>query len=558
MKQKILYTILALAACGGLMGCSDDPIVDNPSGETVIYWLRVTNAGLTGTETVEGVVNEQAKTVTFDVPAETNIEEIKFRSKLSLNAQLDKESYDFSNLEAPVTVVNVENTSTYTVKFNLVATSECPIMERVGVRLPDGTEHDGYVSMVDSTIYLGAEGFDEVVLTEVVSLPHRANKIYSNIENNVVKRDPKGSVKLEFMGKTQEYRFSFSAIPVFGADFNKATVWNYSADGGNQSPDWVSDNTRSADYDGKEMLVVSREGGVNPYVLTVDAIKSGNPSGRTLNMDGVSSGTFLLSAGRLAQGHIYICNLSVGIKESEPFKIYHWSNSSAPCETVFTLDGTGDTEADKTFAAKRFGDNMSVDIDENGNGYMFFVTQDGTMIMRLDVTGFTTISNPTYVAPPTAASYYASVNRVVGTTNEYVYTSSQAPIILMDKDGKQIGNTIPAEVVPARCCDARVIVYDNERYLIATASRWGSWVKNEQIPTLYVYSLAEGINTAQAFDKLIEAEDKSPLFELEMGGSYGSAPAANTGWGIVNGNLSVMGAATRAGYVLVEFPEREE
>ncbi len=556
MKHKIIYALTALLCLGGLAACSDDPIVDNPSGETYIYWLRIANAGLTGTEAVQGVVDEATKTVTFDVPAETNIEAIKFTSKLSLNAHLDKDVYDLSSLSGPVTVVNVDNQSTYTIKLNLIATTDRPMIERVGVRLPDGTEHNGYISMIDSTIYLGAEEFEQVEITEVVTLPHRATLTYENVTDRVVKREPKGSVTVEFMGKTKEYRFSFSAIPVFGADFNRPTVYNYAADGGNQWADFVGENTRSADFDGNELLIVSREGGINPRILTVSEVMSGSPAGKVLNMDGVTGGTFLLSAGRLSHGHIYITNLSTNVSADQPLRIYHWANSSAVCENILSVDGMGETPFDELLKGGRYGDNISINLDDNGNGYIYMIRQDGTSPVRFTVTGWTTLSEPTLVTMPTTAPYYASVNEVDGSPGEYVYTSVQTPIFLIDKDGNQIGNSIPAEIVPLRCTDARVVVYDNERYLICTSARWGSW-SGDPSATLYVYSLADGINTAQAFDKLINAEDPSPLFELELGGAFGSAPSASTGWGVVNGEFGVMGAATKAGFVLVTFPERE-
>ena len=547
---------MALACLMGLVACSDDPIVDNPSGETYIYWLRIANAGLTGTEAVMGQVDEATKTVTFDVPAETNIEEIKFTSKLSLNAHLDQEVYDFSSLTGPVTVINVENQSTYTVKLNLVATSDRPMIERVGVRLPNGEEHAGYISMIDSTIYLGAEGFDRVELTEVVTLPHRATLNYENVTGNVVTREPKGTVKVEFMGKTKEYRFSFGAIPVFGADFNRSTVYNFAEDGGNQWPDFVGENTRSADFDGKELLIVSREGGINPRILTVEEVMSGSPAGKVLNMDGVAGGTFLLSAGRLSHGHIYISNLSTNVAGDQPLRIYHWANSNAACENILSVDGTGDTDFDTAFGGGRYGDNISVNLDDDGNGYIFMLRQDGTSPVRMKVTGWTQLSEPTPIELPTSGPYYASVNEVYGSPGEYVFTSIQAPIFLVDKDGNQIGTSISADIVPLRCTDARVVVFDNERYLICTSARWGSW-SGDKVATMYVYSLADGINTAQAFDKLNNAEDPSPLFELELGGAFGSAPTASTGWGVVNGEFAVMGAATKAGFILVTFPERE-
>ena len=105
MKHKLLYGLLMIAGLFALNSCSDDAIVENPSGETFIYRLSIANGGLTGTDIIQGTIDEDTKTITFDAPAETDIEAIKFASKLSLGAHLDKDTYDFSQSNTvPVTV----------------------------------------------------------------------------------------------------------------------------------------------------------------------------------------------------------------------------------------------------------------------------------------------------------------------------------------------------------------------------------------------------------------------------------------------------------------------
>ena len=77
----------------------------------------------------------------------------------------------------------------------------------------------------------------------------------------------------------------------------------------------------------------------------------------------------------------------------------------------------------------------------------------------------------------------------------------------------------------------------------------------------YIYDLSNGATTALAMMNLIADGAPQPLFTFTIGGdspaTYCSAPSANTGWGIVNGKLCVMASATRAGFAIFEFPERE-
>jgi len=545
-----------------LNSCSEDAIVENPSGETFIYRLSIANGGLTGTDLIVGTIDEDSKTITFDAPAETDIAAIKFATKLSLGAHLDKETYDFSQSNTvPVTVVNGENTSTYQVTINFSEPKETPMITAVRVKLPDGSEKNAYVSEIDKSIYMGAEEFESVEILSISCLPKRTETTLTMASNNVVQKSNPGSIMLDFMGITNEYRLLFAAIPVFGADFTKGNTYAFSNATGNLFGDFVAENTRSADFDGNNLLIVSREGGPNVRVIPFNEIKAGNPGGTSLNLDGVEMGTFLVSSGRISHGHYYVSNLSTSVGEDQPLKLYYWNNiNSQPQVLLEFLGAANGPEGEVDLSKLRFGDNLNVCLDESGNGYIYFVTQDGSTVLRFNVTGFTTLENPTYLVPPTTLSYYASVNQVDGKDNEYIVTSIQAGIFLVDADLNVI-TSIDIDKIPVRCTDARVITFDSERYLIATSGRWGAWSKDDP-QTLYIYDLSEGATTALAMMNLASGDEApQPLFTFTIGGdnpaSYGSAPSASTGWGVVNGMLRIMSAAPKAGFAIFEFPERE-
>ena len=560
MKIKNLYLGLSLLACLSMgTACSDDPIVENPSGETFIYSLSITNAGLSGTETVQGVLSEELRTVDFTIPAESDIEAIKFSGKLSLGASLDQATYDVSSGSAQVTVVNVENRGAYTVNVSLLPATATPILQKVVVRDANGKEKDAYVSELDKTVYLKSPESEWVEIVSVSCLPKRTVTSWSGENGGKIYAEAPGKLEMDFLGFTNEYRVLFDANPVFGADFNLGNVYDFSART-TMWTDYTGANTRSADFDGETMLIVSRNGGTFPKVLKWNDIKTGNPAETVLNTDGIEGGTYLISSGRLANGHIFICNLTTGTSADSPLKVYHWTDETSAAETVLTFEGPGvlkladDTETD--LSGTRFGDNMSLSLDENGNGTAFFLPQNGDMILRFDVTGYTTWENPTLINQSVTAPYYAAVNLVQGSDNEFLYTSTQAPLVLIDRDGNELFK-LDTDAVPIRGTDARIITYDAERYLIMTSGRQASWSK-DPVSTFYVYDISDGANTLIALNNFVSLDERVPLFTYELAGTGNGACSANTGWGLSeDGNLLLMSSATVAGFTIFEFPEKQ-
>lgn len=553
IKHPALY---ALLLCMFFACAKDDPIVENPSGETFIYKLNIVNGNISGNETYEGTVDKEKKTIGFTIAAETDIQAVRFQGKLSLGARLDKEAYDFSeNLTQTVQVVNGENTGDYQVNVTLRQPEQAPVIQKMTVKLSDGSSTEAFVSYVDQTVYMKATQSNEVEITGLSCLPKRATYTLTKATDGKVRKDDPGEIVLDFMGLKTSYHLSFANTPVFGADFAAGSTYDFSANaaGAPLYADFAAENTRSADFDGNKLLVVSRQGGNNPKVLYFDDLKNGDASNeKKLNITGLSGGTYVISAGRLSHGHIYICNLTTGLADTQTgaLKIYHWQDENATPETIFRFDGTINGDV---VSRGRFGDNLSVCLDENGNGHIFLLDQDGTQMLRLDVNGFSTVSNPYIVNAPAAVSYYASVNRVDGSENEYVLTSTRAPIVIMDKDGNVSYKTDIASL-PVRGTDARIINFNHERYLVMTSGRAAA---SDPVQTLYVYDISAGANTVQALTAF-EQGDKVPVYSYTLDGTAASAYAANTGWGIVNDKLRLLGAATKAGFVVTEFSKKSQ
>ena len=345
-------------------------------------------------------------------------------------------------------------------------------------------------------------------------------------------------------------------VPVFGADFENRTVYDFTTNplGSPVYPTFVSLSTRGSGFDGEHVLIVTRAAG-GSHLLKVEDLKNNKIAPITLNQTGVSIGTFLVNTGAQINGHTYIANLSGGTTAS-PLKIYHWTDPSAAPDVIASLDLTT-----VPGSGGRHGDNISVNLDENGNGYMYFgdnTASHSVKILRLKVTNYTTISEPVSFPTPLAnPGNWINFNRV-GTSSEYLYTGHDAPIAVVNEGGT-VSYTMSRTSIPIRGQDARVANFNGERYLImTTGARGGS------DPTvLYVYNITNGETVAEALALFESSGNVSPVFEYSLMGSANAAPTTQTAFVIkkdAEGNdetLTIYTATTDAGFVIIDFPKKQ-
>lgn len=552
MKFNYKSSLWIAAAVLALTACNDDTKYDNPSGETIIYDIAVNNGGFTGAENIAGVLDQESKTIEFSIPAETDIEAVRFTTKLSLGASLDKPSYDVTDGQVDIVVVNNLNSTTYRAVFDIEPAKEHPIVRTIECLDEDGNKCIGFVSDVTGTVYLNCENSAVATVSSVSCLPRRTKYSFTEAVDGKIMASNPGKIELDFEGLTTIYDLSFSGVPTFGADFAGATIFDYSA-AGQLWPDFEAENTRWTQFDGENLFILSREGGTNPTVIKWDDVKAGSPVARILDKNGISGGTFEISAGGIAHGHFYACNLTVGLSADEPLKIYHWAGVDAPCETL--VDFSDDTDV-----KGRWGDNMSLTIDEAGNGYIwFFAHVAGDEAVRFRVEGFTNIAAvPEKLATPYSVGYYATLNPVIGEEGIYTLTSTyQRSILLVDQNLDLINRIDPKEgcdfPVTAET-DARVINFNGERYMLTT--NCFSWSYNKS-QTLRVYDLSSGMNTIMAFSDFSDS-DHNVLWEYDLAGGKCSAFSANTGAAVgPDGNLRIMAAAPRAGFILGEVHKKK-
>jgi hypothetical protein len=559
--RTIKYFLCLLLLLPVVIACKEDPIAENPSGETIIYNAYISNGGLSGVARYNGTIDEAAHTVTFnDVAAETDIQRIRLNGKISLGAHFDQESYDFYDPDAPaekvlqknINIVSGENQTEYKVIVNLSDAESKPMVSRIEVETAAGNPVTGAIDLVEKMIYLNTPNETEVTVKNLVLLPARTSYTLTNGNSNKLSKNDPGYIELEFWGKTDKYRIFFDDAPTAGIDFSRPVVHDFSTHSTVWS-DFAAENTRSADFDGEYILLVSREGGPNPKLLRASEILANtSPTPIPLSTAGIAGGTYVISSGKLSQGHIYICNLTTGLADTDAgkLKLYHYATPASDPELILNFGGIVDGTA---LSTGRFGDNISIDLDEDGNGYAYFVHQTASEILRFTITGFTTAGEPVLTRPAMGATYYACYNKV-GNEDAYLYTSTVAANIkLVDKDGAEL-----AEITKLgdakNATDAHVINYNSGRYLIMTSGRQQSaW----PFPAFFIYDITEGFNTAAAFGKYTET-NPDPVFTYKLGEVTQSACAGIAAWAAVDGKLCVLAAGPKVGFVLIEFPKNQK
>lgn len=341
-------------------------------------------------------------------------------------------------------------------------------------------------------------------------------------------------------------------MPVFGADFEQPTVYNFSGD---QIYADFSDagSTRCASYDGEHVLVVSRA--TKPHLLKVSDLKQGKINKIELNLTGVSGGTFPYNMGSIVKGRVYLSTLSGA--PASPFKIYYWDNptdvSKAPVVAaninVATIEGAG----------ARHGDNASYNIDEEGNGYIFFGDNKATSFMRVPVSNYETIDQSQIRIFPSRsdATMVTNVCRI-GNTDKYLWGGVRVPVTLVDEGVSPIyQSSIAGEAV-----SPKVVEFNKERYLVVCTAGFGGASKASI--ALEVYNITKGATIEEALQNFDEGENHNPVYQFKLGGSGNANALAQTDFYIEKdeqGNdvkLCLFAARTGSGFVICEFPIKKE
>lgn len=358
-------------------------------------------------------------------------------------------------------------------------------------------------------------------------------------------------VKVENGPRYREYLVKLRLkVPVFGADFENGAIYDYTNNplGNPIYYAFSGATTRGSGFDGEKVLIVKRSD--DAHLLNVSDLKNGITTKIPLNMTGISGGTFNINMGAQVNGHTYIASLSGS--GASPLKIYHWTDPSAAPQVILDV-----TTAGITGAGTRNGDNISVNLNAQGNGYIFFGDNAGTRTLRYDVTNYTTVSNPaTFAMPVAGAGSWTSYNQV-GNSNEFIFTGHDAPIALISEGGA-VSYTMSRFILPVRGSDARVVNFNGERYLImTTAARTGSEATN-----FYVYDITRGTSIKEALTDLNDRPTPTPIFQYSLQGPVNTAPASQTGFYVKKDgagkdeSLLLYSGANDTGFVIFEFGKK--
>ena len=582
MKKNLFLLVMA---CVGMLfvGCKPE---GQTGGETQIKSITIKNT------TCQGQVDNTAFTVLFEaVPAETPVEALQFDAKCSLGAALNQKEYDFTKgasedgkeLVGTIKVVNGDNSQEYTVTIKLADPVENPKLAKLVMKKADGTEV--VAGIFDESVALNMESESEATFGSITLYPTRASYRFTTMADNKISKDNPGQLVVEFMGKKTTYNLTFDAAPIPGADLTAPVIYDFSVNSGKtyedftrvidgQYPDFL---TRGSDFDGEYVLVVSRSDKTTPshHLLKVSDLKQGSINKIMLSTKGIEGGEFPVSSGRLSQGHIYVCNLATAFGDGQSLKVYHYANATADPD-IWECDGTGivDLEGNEVIPVVRIGDNMSINLDESGNGYAFFCGQEDSAerMYRIEIKNFNEFSNPTEITLEEAFPYYGYVNQV--DNDRYLLTSHyMASTWLINKDGQMITDILffgtASGLRPQTGVDPRVIKYNNGYYMIF-ASPYNNTKHLGVGPAVYMIDITEGAVVSiekglqdlgeTLFDDIDEVWEPSYHYSLDDENTQLEAkksisvPSAQCNAAVVDGKLLVYAAATNAGFVIIEFP----
>ena len=579
MKKSFKLAALFAAMLAVLVaGCKPDPKPEETL-EAFIKTLKIVNGGISGGDMITGEVDNTSMTVTFsDVPAETNIAAVKFQGTYSLGAKLESDVIDFTQgndptaktLTGSLKCVNYGESGSvkeenYSIVLNLKDPASAPVIEKIVVKDDKGVENTlNSSNIMEGLLCLGMPESSTATIVSVELSPARATYEFTTAVDGVISAATPGYFKMDFMGLGAEYEVTFASSPTPGADFTQAIVHDFSIVTGNVYADLAEEFTRGGDFDGEYVLLANRTA---PKLLKVaDLLNDDASSPILLDVTGIEGGTHVVSAGRLSHGHIYLCNLATKADDVEggagPLKVYHYASPTATPEVVVNWNGTGITNSENDYTG-RIGDNISINLDENGNGYAYFFKQEAdNKFFRFSVTNFTNFSAPTEFELPAVCNYYGMMNQVGD--NQYLFTSSYVAMMwLFDADANILREFEWASMGEGddainvnHGCDPRIIEFNRSRYLMLSNARRFLYWANEGI---HVFDISEGNDNISALVKLQDQQDAEtlfPIYSYEMPGEVVSAACvALCNAAEVDGKLVIWAAAPHVGMCLVEVPK---
>ena len=217
---------------------------------------------------------------------------------------------------------------------------------------------------------------------------------------------------------------------------------------------------------------------------------------------------------------------------------------------------------------------MSLNLDKDGNGFVFFPANDYSETLRIPISNFKNVGTPASIElqSDNKAGLCMHINRIEGTDD---YILSGARVNLLGSTGKLSGMNLAlcdeglnskirlnTNTVAAESDDARLFTFNGARYLLTAPVAFGS--SSIATPGIYVYDLTKGGNTQEAFQLFNELETPDASYRFLVGGSGISSPGINTNYYVekdADGNDSVLWlyvGRTESGFAIMKFPAAKE
>lgn len=390
------------------------------------------------------------------------------------------------------------------------------------------------------------------------------NPVWTSSKPTIAKVSPDGLISLFGEGETEITLTSGSVsasciiktIDTERMGINPIPVQIYNFTGVNKPLINEGGFTRIASFDGKYVALFSRHPSVgDKRVVLYDYRELGNsPAPILLKNDILDGGLFKIVSGRMKGDKTYACNL--GTTAEHPLKIYYWADANPNTEAEVLVDVKLDNWIE------RFGDNMSIDIDDNGNGYIFIPQHfwAGTSrILRWKVTNFNKVDRqkPEEIYLANSDLYggnWPTFNRI-NEENTYVLNGYYKVPAVMTLDGKL---KVTNEDVSNRfreMHDVFVVNFNRGRYLIGIRIL-------QEIAQFVMYDISGGASTEEALTIFYQMNSLEsvpvPIYSFDFGSQNpnGGQPIGSVGWAIIDGKLVIMTAAANKGFAVIEFAKK--
>ena len=328
-----------------------------------------------------------------------------------------------------------------------------------------------------------------------------------------------------------------------GADFAQAKVFTV-ADPGDRKDRWSA-------YDGKNIALI---GPAATYYISLADVVAGKTALNTVDVSDVRGSWPSVTSAQMANGHMYFVPLS---NKSGVIKVFYKETPTSKSEEIYS----------GTCALLRYADSMSMDLDEQGNGYIFLqgsnnngATKD---VVRLHVTKFKTVDELVTLPHELANSWTYDTVTKIEESGEYIHSGRDCNPCLIDKDYKMTfdfkNNKGEAVAEMKNFASIRIINFNGKRYMFGVKGCNNATAPAVLVkPQAYVYDVSNGKTAKEGIVDFLNSASRKDLYNVPICVDPGTYVIAD--YSIekdANGKdakLYLFAAAEHNGFKVIEVP----